>query len=170
MGGNIQEKKEKIKFLIMDVDGTLTDGNIYMGVQGEILKCFNIKDGTGIKDLLPVRGIIPIVITGRCSKITENRCKELNISYIYQGCRNKKNQLKNIAEDFMVYPQNGIYEEFAYIGDDLIDLESMRCSGISGCPSDAVDVVKAEADFISEFTGGKGAVREFIEWIIQKQS
>ena len=70
----------------------------------------------------------------------------------------------------MVYPQNGIYEEFAYIGDDLIDLESMRCSGISGCPSDAVDVVKAEADFISEFTGGKGAVREFIEWIIQKQS
>ena len=81
----------KIKYLVMDVDGTLTDGKIYMGENGEVMKAFNIKDGYAISYFLPSNGIIPIVITGRKSKIVENRCKELGITEVHQGCIDKKN-------------------------------------------------------------------------------
>lgn len=81
------------KFLIMDVDGTLTDGKIYMADSGELFKAFDIKDGCGIKDILKLYGIIPIIITARQSKILENRCKELDISYLFQGIRKKEKNL-----------------------------------------------------------------------------
>ena len=80
---------KKIKYLVMDVDGTLTDGKIYMGINGELCKAFNIKDGCGIHDLLIPAGIIPIIMTGRKSEIVLNRCKEIGITRIYQGIVNK---------------------------------------------------------------------------------
>ena len=79
--------KEMIKFLVMDVDGTLTDGKIYMGSNGEVMKAFNIKDGCGIAMVLPKYGITPVIITARESKILENRCKELNITELHQGSK-----------------------------------------------------------------------------------
>jgi len=84
---------KKIKYFVMDVDGTLTDGKIYMGENGEVCKAFNIKDGYGICHLLPAIGAKPIIITGRKSKILENRCRELGITELHQGIEHKKDLL-----------------------------------------------------------------------------
>ena len=162
--------KHNIRFLVMDVDGTLTDGKIYMGQQGEVFKAFDIKDGAGIKDLLPQAHIIPVVITARESKIVRNRCEELGIHFLFQGIRNKIEELKAFLvcqgeENSTVYTLKNV----AYIGDDFLDLQCMlpirEAGGLVGCPADAAKEVIAEADFISTRKGGDGAVREFIEWI-----
>ena len=140
-------KKKHIKYLVMDVDGTLTDGKIYMGHDGELGKAFHIKDGCGIHDLLIPSGSIPIIMTGRKSAI-------------YQGITDKLAQLSEIADELSAV---------AYIGDDINDLLCMRAvkeaGGIVGCPQDAAKEVRKIADFISENKGGEGAVRDFIEWI-----
>ena len=148
----------KIKLLVMDVDGTLTDGKIYMGENGEVMKAFNIKDGYAIAHMLPEMGIIPVIITGRESKIVENRAKELGITELYQGVGNKLAQLKKVAEKYYATP-----EEIAYIGDDLNDLECIDYCGFSACPADAVDDVKGKCDYICKTVAGEGAVRELIE-------
>lgn len=146
----------------MDVDGTLTDGKIYMGNDGEVMKAFNIKDGCGIHDILIPAGITPVIITGRSSKILENRCKELGITNLHQGIRNKVEKLLTITTDLSTV---------AYIGDDINDLSCMEpikeAGGLVGCPADAVQKVKNIADFISTRNGGNGAVREFIEWLLK---
>lgn len=160
----------KIKLLVMDVDGTLTDGKIYMSAQGELFKAFDIKDGCGIHDLLPKAGIVPVVITARESKIVENRCKELGIEHCYQGCRNKEAKLVELAEQFgLQADESGVYQEIAYAGDDIIDIPCMRRCGVIGCPADAAEEVKCIATFVSSKPGGSGAVREFIEWILEKE-
>jgi len=149
------------KYLILDVDGTLTDGKIYMGQNGEVMKAFNIKDGIGIHDILIPAGIIPVIITGRSSDIVLNRCKELGITEVYQGVKNKIEKLTEITKDL---------KSVAYIGDDINDLPCMKsvkeAGGIIGCPADAVQKVKEISDYICKNEGGDGAVREFIEWII----
>ena len=150
-----------IKALVMDVDGTLTNGELYISESGEEFKAFSVKDGYGIHELLPKMGIIPIVITGRTSGIVEHRCKELGISHIYHGVNNKRAVLFEIAEMMSLNPQ----ENIAYIGDDDNDLDAIRVVTLVGCPVDASKNVQACADFISEQKGGYGAVREFIEWI-----
>ena len=152
-----------IKYLVMDVDGTLTDGKIYMGNNGEVMKAFSIKDGCGIHDILIPRGIIPVIITGRRSQIVENRCREIGISQIHQGISNKLEKLNEIVSDL---------SDVAYIGDDINDLPVMSAikenGGIVGCPQDAVDQVIQLADFHAVHNGGDGAVREFIEWIVRE--
>lgn len=156
----------KIKALVMDVDGTLTDGKIYMSEQGELFKAFDIKDGLGIHDLLPNAGIMPIIITGRSSKILENRCAEIGIERVYQGCCNKVEKFCEIAKELgFSEDESGVYREIAYIGDDLNDLLCMRRCGVVGCPADAAEEVKKIATFASTKAGGNGAVREFIEWL-----
>ena len=146
----------------MDVDGTLTDGKIYMSNDGEAMKAFNIKDGCGIHDILIPAGITPVIITGRTSKIVENRCGEIGIQEIYQGISNKIEKLLSITDDL---------SSVAYIGDDINDLSCMKpvkeAGGKIGCPADAVKKVKEIADFISTKNGGDGAVREFIEWLVE---
>ena len=155
----------KIKVLIMDVDGTLTDGKIYMGENGEVLKVFNIKDGYGIHNVLPEKNIEPIIITGRESIITYNRCAELGIKEVYQNVKDKKSLLEQIK-----YDKRLDYTEIAYIGDDMVDYECMKLihhyGGITGCPFDAVDEIKEVSTFVSVKNGGDGAVREFIEWFV----
>ncbi len=163
--------KQDIQFLVMDVDGTLTDGKIYMGENGELMKAFDIKDGCGIKDILPKHGIIPVIITARKSKILENRCNELNIQELYQGVRDKTKQIKKILKQYSeVDNKKYRFCNCAYIGDDILDLLPIMAikdaGGLTACPSDAVDEVKATVDFICKKSGGNGAVREFIEWII----
>lgn len=132
-----------IKYLVMDVDGTLTDGKIYMGQSGEAMKAFNIKDGCGIHDILIPTGITPVIITGRTSVIIMNRCKELGITEVHQGVSNKIGKLEEIAEDLSTV---------AYIGDDINDLSCMKpikeAGGIVGCPADAVEKVREIANYI----------------------
>lgn len=156
-----------IQFLVMDVDGTLTDGKIYMGPGGEICKAFNIKDGSGIRDLLIPSGIRPIIITGRESDILSNRCKELGIRDVWQGVADKLGKLSEIVGSENLHT-------VAYIGDDINDLSCMEAVGVAGgfigCPADAADRVKERADFISSKSGGEGAVREYIEWIMGRRS
>lgn len=152
-----------IKYLVMDVDGTLTDGKIYMGAHGEMMKAFNIKDGCGIHDIAIPGGIIPVIITGRTSEIVKKRCGELGIQQVYQGIKNKIEQLNSIADDL---------SQVAYIGDDINDLSCMipvkEAGGVVGCPADAVERVKEISDFVAFHNGGDGAVRDFIEWIIKE--
>lgn len=163
---------DNIKFFVMDVDGTLTDGKIYMGNDGEVIKAFNIKDGCGIHDILIPSGIIPIVITGRKSKMVENRCLELDVNELHQGISDKYAELCNIlirySADSMT---NYDFANVAYIGDDINDLNVMQeikhYGGIVGCPKDAATEVKNAVDFISEYNGGNGAVRDFIEHIMR---
>lgn len=154
---------EKIKLLVMDVDGTMTDGKINMGTNGEVYKSFNVKDGYGINELLPQNNIKSAIITGRTSSIVENRANELGINYVYQGIKNKLDKIYEIANEMGINTK-----QIAYIGDDIIDLACMNVSGLSGCPSDAVKEIKNKADFISQYKGGEGAIREFIEWLIQE--
>lgn len=157
---------KNIKLLFMDVDGTLTDGKIYMGNDGEVCKAFDIKDGCGIHDILPQYDIIPVIITARESKIVENRCKELGIELLFQNCRNKRAKMIEVASQYRLSTKdNGIIEGTAYIGDDILDLPCMEIAEINGCPKDAVSAVKEKGDFVSQYNGGAGAVREFIEWL-----
>ena len=152
-----------INYLVMDVDGTLTDGKIYMGNDGEMMKAFNIKDGCGIHDIVIPNGIIPVIISGRSSKILENRCKEIGITEIYHGITDKNEKLISIIDDLSTV---------AYIGDDINDLPPMilvkNAGGMLGCPLDASDRIKEISHFVSSKNGGEGAVREFIEWIVEK--
>lgn len=153
--------KKKIRYLVMDVDGTLTDGRIYMGDRGEICKAFHVRDGYGICRLLRNRGIIPVVLTGRQSEIVTERCRELGVEMVFQGEENKEEKL------CAVFPQ---LAELAYIGDDLNDLCCMKLikesGGLVGCPENAAEDVLKIADFVAEKKGGEGAVRDFIEWIL----
>ena len=162
-----------IQILIMDVDGTLTDGKIYMGSQGEALKAFDVKDGCGIKDILPEAGIIPVILTGRTSEIVRKRCEELNIEHCYQGIRDKKKRLESLLKQISEKSHVPVeYGGCAYIGDDILDIPCMElikdAGGIVGCPADAIDNVKDIADFVSSRNGGNGAVREFIEYLVSK--
>lgn len=155
----------RIKYLIMDVDGTLTDGKIYMGQEGELFKAFSACDGYGIRWMLPPAGITPVIITGRRSAIVENRCAEIGIKKIFQEVNDKGPALEQY-----IAGEGDSLSAAAYIGDDLNDLPCIKLvrenGGITGCPKDAVEEVKNNVDFVSSYKGGEGAVREFIEWLL----
>lgn len=152
-----------IKLFIMDVDGTLTDGKIYMGTNGEAMKAFNVKDGYAITKMLSEKRIVPVIITGRHSSIVENRSSELGIKELYQGVQNKLEKLIEVATKY-----SATQREVAYIGDDLNDLPCIDFCGMTACPHDAVSGVKERVDYVCEHDGGDGAVREFVEYIINK--
>lgn len=149
-----------IRLLVMDVDGTLTDGRIYIGAQGEVTKAFDVRDGYAIAQILPQLGIIPVIITGRSSAIVAQRAKELKITELYQGVSGKLTKLKEVAAKFGVTAH-----EVAYIGDDLNDLDCIRYCGCTACPGDAVPEVLEAVDYVCKHDGGRGAVREFIGFL-----
>jgi len=161
-----------IRFLVMDVDGTLTDGKIYMSQEGELFKAFDIKDGYGVKCLLPEANIIPVVITARNSRIVENRCREMGVTELYQG---KMDKYATSLEVLNKYSEldNTEYTlaNVAYIGDDLLDLQCMmpikEAGGFVGCPNDAIDAVRDIANYIAVKNAGNGAVREIIDRLIK---
>ena len=103
----------KVKMLVMDVDGTLTDGHIYVGAAGEMMKAFHVQDGYGIAHILPQLGITPVIITGRSSEIVRVRAGELKISHLHQGIGDKLSKLREVAAEL-----GATAEEIAYIGDD----------------------------------------------------
>jgi len=151
----------KIKIIILDVDGTMTDGGVYIDSNLAETKKFNIKDGAGIL-LAQSVGIEFMILTGRTSKCVEQRAKELKIRHVVQGVQDKAVYLK----DFMS-SNNLSQENVAYIGDDLNDLPAMNCAGVTACPADAANEVKEYCDFTLSKNGGDGAVREFIEILLK---
>lgn len=150
-----------IKLFVMDVDGTMTDGHIYIGATGEMMKAFDVKDGYAIYHMLPAHDIIPVIITGRSSDIVATRAKELKIAELYQGVSDKLAVLAAVAAKYEVTP-----DQIAYIGDDLNDLDAMAYCGLSACPADAVPEVLHAAEYVCKHNGGCGAVREFVEHIL----
>ena len=155
---------EKIKILVMDVDGTLTDGKINIGPHGEF-KSFDIKDGYAINEMLPANGIIPAIITGRESQIVANRAQELHVSELYQGKHDKLDTLKKLMQKYDCSKEN-----LAYIGDDILDIVCMKECILAGCPADACHQVKDIVQYVCTCKGGEGAVREFIEFVIDYNS
>lgn len=153
---------DKTKLLVMDVDGTLTDGKINCSVDGELFKSFSVKDGYAIANILPKYGIIPVIITGRTSGIVDYRAKELKINELHQGVDDKLSVLEQIIGKYQCK-----WENVAYIGDDLNDIECIQKVGVSGCPADSVNEVLVCVDYICKNVGGNGAVREFIEEIVK---
>ena len=151
-----------IKILVHDVDGTLTDGKIYVDDKDNSFKAFNVKDGFALVNWLKLGGEVAI-LTGKKSNIVEKRAKELGIKYIIQGSKNKKQDLKNLLKEL-----NITFENVAYMGDDLNDLGVMKSVGFSACPKDSVQEVLEITNFISSKNGGDGAVREFLEHIMKK--
>ena len=153
---------ENIKILVLDVDGTLTDGKIYVDDKDNSFKAFNVKDGFALVNWLKLGGEVAI-LTGKKSNIVEKRAKELGIKYIIQGSKNKKQDLKNLLKEL-----NITFENVAYMGDDLNDLGVIKSVGFSACPKDSVQEVLEITNFISSKNGGDGAVREFLEHIMKK--
>lgn len=154
---------KNIKLIVLDVDGTLTDGNIYIDNNGIETKAFNVKDGFAIVNARKM-GINFAIITGRTSLVVEKRARELGIKDLYQGIHNKIEKL-----DELLIKYNIDYSQCAYMGDDINDISAMEKVAFVGVPADGVEVVKSYAHFISNKNGGKGAVREFIDYILKNQ-
>lgn len=161
MNKEIREKAEKIKMVILDVDGVMTDGSIILDDRGNELKMFHVRDGHGIK-LLNKAGIKVAIITGRTSRVVERRADELGISDLYQGVLKKSSVYDSLLKKY-----NFRDEEIAYMGDDIVDIELLKRVGLPAAPSDSDEGIKQCADFVSTKKGGRGAVRELVEFILK---
>lgn len=150
-----------LKLLVLDVDGVLSDGCIYLGDNGEEFKAFNSKDGYGIKAIAQC-GVEVAVITGRRSNIVQSRMQSLNARYIIQGEENKYQALQEILDKHDISPS-----QVASIGDDMPDIGLFELSQIKVAVNDAHPYVKQQANFITTLNGGRGAVREFCDLILQ---
>lgn len=149
-----------LKYLVLDVDGTLTDSGVYYDDNGNELKKFSTKDGTGF-NLAHDAGFKIFVITGRECPATLKRMAELKTEYIYQNVQKKAEFLKKLMCDMNIEAK-----EVAYIGDDLNDIPAMRICGYVGCPQDAAKEVKELADYVSPVYAGHGAMRDVVENIL----
>ncbi len=159
-----KERARNIKMIIMDVDGTLTDGSLLLLPDGEELKSYNVKDGTGIL-LARLAGLTTGIITGKTSNSLKKRAERLKILEVHEGILDKKKVLLEILEKNKLK-----LEQIAYIGDDLGDLEVIKSVGLAGAVADAHPEIKKHSHFICGNPGGKGAVREFIEFILDAQN
>lgn len=159
----MEEKLKKIKLLLLDVDGVLTDGKIIYTDGGEEIKFFDVRDGHGLK-LLMRAGIEVALITGRESKVVEHRAKDLGITSVYQKVWNKGEFLNKIVQE------KGIKEDsIAFVGDDLVDLPVIKRVGFSATVADGAEELKGLVDFVSRYKGGDRAVREICELILKAQ-
>lgn len=155
-----KEQLQKIKYLVIDVDGTMTDAGIYYDEHGNELKKFCTKDAAGFFAAHRA-GIQILVLTGRECAATARRMMELKVDYLVQNCKDKVTYLSQFIKE------KGITkEEMGYLGDDLNDLPGMRLCGFVGCPADACKEIKEYADYIATVSGGAGAVRDIIEYML----
>jgi 3-deoxy-D-manno-octulosonate 8-phosphate phosphatase (KDO 8-P phosphatase) len=159
----IIKKAKKLKLLILDVDGVLTDGRLFFDDNGKEYKCFHARDGHGIK-LLRETGVQVAVISGRKSNSVALRMKSLGVELVYQGHENKIAAFNEIIEKLSLKP-----EQVAHVGDDLLDLPIMTRVGLSVAVNDANDAVKDYTDWSTTTKGGLGAVREVCDYIMQSQ-
>ena len=152
----------KIKLLLLDVDGVMTDGRIIYLNDGGEAKAFDVKDGHGLK-LIQRAGIRVGIITGRQSEVVARRAAELGIGIVYQGAKDKLKPFLEIIKELGLEPF-----EVAYVGDDVVDLPVMRQVGFSATVADAVDDIKPYVDFVTSRPGGRGAVREVCDLLLKQ--
>jgi len=151
----------QIKLLAMDVDGVLTDGTITISSDGSELKTFNLLDGHGIR-MWRRAGLKAALISGRESAVTKQRAKEMEIDFVYQPCQRKLDCFEKLLADSKLEPKN-----IAYIGDDVLDIPIIRRVGFGIAVANAVDELKSCAHYVTSRTGGSGAVREVVEYILK---
>jgi 3-deoxy-D-manno-octulosonate 8-phosphate phosphatase (KDO 8-P phosphatase) len=159
----LQQKAMPIRLVALDIDGTLTDGGIVFGPEGELAKRFDVRDGFGLQ-LLKQAGIQRVIITGRGSRIVEKRVQDLGLDAVVQRCPDKAVALADLAQQFGLK-----LEQCAMMGDDWPDVPAMKVAGLAAAPADAQAEVKAVCDWISREKAGHGAVREFCEWLLKAQ-
>jgi len=160
---SLKAKAMKIKLLLLDVDGVLTDGRIILDNKGNELKAFHVRDGHGIK-LAQRAGITVGLITGRKSNIVNLRAQELGIQEVHQSAKEKLSVYESLLKKYGVRD-----EEVAYVGDDVVDLGIFKRVGIAVTVADADPAVKPHADVVTRTDGGRGAVREFIDIVLKSQ-
>ncbi len=160
----IEAIAKKIKLLILDVDGVMTDGGIILDSKGNELKAFHVRDGHGVK-MAQRAGITVAIITGRNSGVVIRRAEELGIKEVYQGIHKK-----SVVYESLLKKYNCTDENAAFMGDDVVDMEILKRAGLSAVPKDADDEIKKFAAFVSTKGGGRGAVREFIELILKSSN
>lgn len=161
---DVAEKAKKIKLLITDVDGVLTHGHLFLDDNGGELKAFHVHDGFGLI-LLMLSGVQVAVITGSSTPIVTKRMQQLGVKYIYNNCAYKLSAYQDLKQKLFLKD-----EEIAYIGDDLVDLPTMQCCGLSIAVANAVSLVQQEVHYITQKTGGNGAVREVCDFIMKSQN
>lgn len=158
---HLATKAGKIKLVLTDNDGVLTDTGVYYSDKGEMLKRFSIRDGMGVERLKKVSGIETGIITGELSPSVKKRAEKLGIKKLHLGVKDKTALLKKILKKNNLKPEN-----IAFIGDDVNDTELIKSVGFSAAPADAMPDIKKTVDYVCEEKGGNGAFREFAELII----
>ena len=154
-------KYEKIKLIVLDTDGTLTNGGIYYDSLGNEMKTFNVKDGLALK-VVHKSGLPVAIMTGRKSAMVQRRAEELQVQYLVMDVQQKYPVLLELSEKLGI-----TLGEIFYIGDDWNDLQCISKCGLSACPRDAAEEVRLQCDYIANCAGGEGAVRECLEWFMK---
>lgn len=155
------ERANDVRLLVLDVDGVLTDGRLYFSARGEQMKCFHVRDGAGIKQVLNA-GLQVAVISGRQSKMVDKRMSELGVTWVKQGVHDKLAALRELMDILNLTPQ-----AVASVGDDVPDLPLLEVSRLAIAVADAHPSVKSQAHFITQALGGQGAVREVCDLILE---
>lgn len=160
---NAQTRASQVRLIAFDIDGVMTDGGLHYTDDGHELKTFNVQDGLGIK-LMQRAGIEIAIITGRNSPVVSCRANDLGITHVFQGVGNKQEVMERLLEKLELS-----WDESAFMGDDLIDLRTLARVGFAIAPANARPIVKPHVHLVTETAGGKGAVREAIEYILEAQ-
>mgnify|MGYP001813008672 FL=1 len=160
---DILEKASRIRLLILDVDGVLTDGSLFVGDDGQEYKAFNSRDVHGIK-MLPKHGVSVAIITGRTSQVVDHRMANLGVKHVYQGKLEKLPAYEELAAKLGIPA-----EETAYVGDDVVDLPVMRKIGLAIAVQDAHPLVQAHSHWQTPSHGGRGAARDVCEMLMEAQ-
>lgn len=158
---NLEEKAKKIKLVLTDNDGVLTDTGVYYSEKGEELKRFSIRDGMGVERLRNLINIKTVIITGELSGSVKKRAEKLKIDELYLGAKSKESLLDEILKKNSLKREN-----IAFIGDDVNDIELIKIVGLTAAPADAMQDILEIVDYVCEHKGGNGAFREFAELLI----
>lgn len=161
MEKKLQKKLGNVRLVILDVDGVLTDGRIIMDESGRELRCFDVKDGFGVRALIEM-GVVVAVISGRSAPCVQKRLQQLGVKDIYQGVFEKRNPFKELLKKYNITP-----EETLFVADDVYDLPLFDEVGVKVAVADAVEAVKEKADWVTRHPGGRGAVREVAEAVLK---
>lgn len=163
MTPTVAEKLRQVKMMIFDVDGVLTDGGIFYGPEGEVMKRFNCLDGHGLK-MLHQCGIKTAIITARASASLVKRAEDLHISHLFQGVQDKRTAFAELLQQTQLKP-----EQCGYLGDDIIDLPVIVRAGFTACVANAHIELQSRVHYVSQKFGGNGAAREICDLLLQAQ-
>jgi 3-deoxy-D-manno-octulosonate 8-phosphate phosphatase (KDO 8-P phosphatase) len=155
--------QSEIKLVILDVDGAMTDGMVFYSSAGELIKPFSVKDGFFLKHLCPECGLKFAIISGGFGDIVQKRADVLGITDVYVGSVDKTAAYQDVKKKYSLDDA-----EIAYFGDDWFDWSAMKHAGLKGAPCDAAPEIKERADFVTVAAGGRGAIREFLEYILKR--